>query len=189
MYAFSGQGPDTGLSYTHHLNLSSTNGRVIVFVMMPMEKFLHAKCVREFIEHRKTMTITTRCFMRYQYIRLLTKQMCIVFPPDTGPVPLGQFHSITSYAQYGNCLTERMQLLPNAELLVVLQSDFEKMVDAGMLYEKHFHLGSSLLNWKYLRTRLTQYEEPNEELGHKEGLASNYANLGKLFSARNDGAD
>ena len=41
-----------------------------------------------------------------------------------------------SYAHYGRCLTGRMRLLPSAEFLAALQSDFEEMLDAGMLYEK-----------------------------------------------------
>jgi hypothetical protein len=41
-----------------------------------------------------------------------------------------------SYAHYGQCLTGGMRLLPNAELLDALQSDFEAMLDAGMLYVK-----------------------------------------------------
>jgi len=41
-----------------------------------------------------------------------------------------------AYANYGNCLSGGMRLLPNTELLAALRSDFEKMLDAGMLYEK-----------------------------------------------------
>ena len=41
----------------------------------------------------------------------------------------------TAYAHYGNCLTGGMRLLPDPKFLAALQSDFEKMRDAGMLYK------------------------------------------------------
>lgn len=41
-----------------------------------------------------------------------------------------------SYAHYENCLTGSMRLLPNPDFLAALQSDFDKMLDAGMLYQE-----------------------------------------------------
>lgn len=39
-----------------------------------------------------------------------------------------------AYASYGECLTGSMRLLPNTRFLAALRSDFEKMLDAGILY-------------------------------------------------------